>query len=113
MSEQTTNTVPSSVKEEWVIREKMKRELKEGDLVEIFLKDTAIVIHGIYPAIITDPMGRSNRDNKFCIGYVSSINEESISLRQTINMQEEDRGLDVFYFAIQTYGKAPAQSLVI
>lgn len=85
------------------IRERMREELKEGDLVEIALKDSAKFVPGRFPAILLDPMQRNK--NQYCVGYVSDhIGEDMIFLR-TSTIPEVDEGFDVFYSAMKGYVK--------
>ena len=87
------------------IREKIKTELQEGDLVKIMLKEHAIISPGVYHAIILDQEKRESRPGQLCIGYVGYIDQYHISLKNTWNMPNSDSGNDVFYSAITSWKK--------
>src|SRR5271169_1407729 len=87
------------------IKEKIMKDLKEGDLVVIALKEDAIMSPGIHHAIVLDSSGRNRVPGKSCTGYVGYINNDSISLRETWNMPYNDAGLDVFFSTIESYKK--------
>lgn len=104
MTKKQTRTLPSEMDE--TIREKMMRELQEGDLVKIMLKENAVFSIGVYHAIVTDETGKERGAGKYCGGIVGYIDQYSISLRETWNMPNNDRKLDVFYSAIESFKKA-------
>ncbi|HTY44081.1 MAG TPA: hypothetical protein VMC80_02465 [Patescibacteria group bacterium] len=102
------------------LRERMKRELKKGDLVDIALKDNAKVVFGRFPAIILDALERDNNPNKSCTGYFNELHDESVSLIPVRNMEGyavenamEYRELEVFYFAIKGFERIPRRQLAI
>ncbi len=87
------------------IGEKMKRELQEGDLVKIMLKENAILSPGIYHAIVSDETGKEKGVGKSCVGYVGFLDQLAISLRETWGIPNNEAKLDVYYSAIESYQK--------
>jgi hypothetical protein len=88
------------------IGEQIKRELQEGDLVKITLKENAILSSGIYHAIVSDETGKQKNSGQYCCGFVGYIDQLAISLRETWNVPNNGAKLDVYYSAIESFKKA-------
>lgn len=108
MAEHTTSTIASLTEEGEQIKGRMRRDLKEGDLVEIHLKDNARFVAGLFPVVILDNSGRNNKPNQSCVGHFDGIYDDLVSFKYTHNMEDYDRaGFDVLCYAIKDYVKIP------
>ena len=88
------------------IGERMKRELQEGDLVKITLKENAVMSTGIYHAIVSDEKGNERNAGQYCTGFVGYIDQLAVSLRETWGVPNNGAKLDVYYSAIASFKKA-------
>jgi hypothetical protein len=88
------------------MREKIRRELQEGDLVKITLKENAVISPGVYHAIVSDEKGKERSAGQYCCGFVGYIDQLAISLRETWGVPNNGAKLDVYYSAIESFRKA-------